>query len=144
MWQALRRLIAANPMGIFLWGLITKWYLMIAIASLIVLFYVAKGLQQIGFIDYFTKTTVEILDTSKAIAQNCTTKLGPDWNHLVSFWNCLSDPGEYEVREGTGEEQLQKGMERLIKRPEDGGIGDGTIPEPANQIINPYENTNQN
>ncbi|HJD55812.1 MAG TPA: DUF2670 domain-containing protein [Rickettsia endosymbiont of Pyrocoelia pectoralis] len=141
MWQALRRLIAANPMGVFLWGLITKWYLMIAIASLIVLYYIAKGLEQIGFIDYFTKSTTEILDTSKAIAQNCTTKLGPDWDHLVSFWNCLSDPGQYEVREGTGEEQLQQGMKHLIKRPENGGVGDGTIPEPATPT-NPYENSN--
>lgn len=141
MWQALRRLIAANPMGVFLWGIITKWYLMIAIASLIVLFYVVKGLEKIGFIDFFTKTTIEILDTSKAVAQNCTVKLGPDWEHLVSFWNCLGDPGQYEVKEGTGEEQLQQGMERLIKKPESGGVGDGTIPESA-VPVNPYDNGN--
>lgn len=139
MWQALRRLIAANPMGIFLWGIITKWYLMIAIASLIVLFYVVKGLQQIGFIDYFTRTTVEILDTSKAIAQNCTTKLGPDWNHLINFWNCLGDPGDYQVREGTGEAELQQGMEKLIKNQPN-----ATIPEPSTPTTptNPYDNGN--
>lgn len=141
MWQALRRLIAANPMGFFLWSIITKWYLMIAVASLIVLFYVVKGLQQIGFIDYFTKTTIEILDTSKSIAQNCTTKLGPDWDHLVSFWNCLGDPGEYKINNDTGEEQLQQAIGKLIKTPEDGGVGNGTIPDSANQV-NPYENSN--
>lgn len=136
MWQALRRLIAANPMGVFLWGLITKWYLMIAVASLIVLFYVVKGLEKIGFIDYFTKTTIEILDTTKAVAQNCTTKLGPDWNHLVSFWNCLSYPGEYKHEEGTGAKELQESVEQLIK-----DQPDGTIPESVTPV-NPYENNN--
>ncbi len=137
MWQALRKLIAANPMGVFLWSLITKWYIMIAVASLIVLFYVVKGLEKIGFIYYFGRTTVEILDTSKAIAQNCTVKLGPDWDHLVNFWNCLGDPGKYEVREGTGEEQLQQGVTKLIK-----DQLDSTIPEPTTPVVNPYDNSN--
>ncbi|ABV79381.1 hypothetical protein A1I_05270 [Rickettsia bellii OSU 85-389] len=142
MWQALRRLIAANPMGVFLWGIISKWYIMIAVASLIVLFYAVKGLEKIGFIDYFGRTTVEILDTSKAIAQNCTVKLGPNWDNLVNFWNCLGDPGKYEVKEGTGEQELQQGVERLINKPEDGGEGDGTVPEPRYPIVNPYDNGN--
>lgn len=134
MWQTLRRLIAVNPMGIFLWGLITKWYLIISVASLIVLYYVVKGLDRIGFIDYFTRTTVEILDTSKAIAQNCTPRLGPDWNYLVNFWNCLGDPGQYEVRDDmTGERRLQEKMNNLILIQQG-----GTISEPRN----PYDNGN--
>jgi|GEM_PF-935106 len=139
MWAALRRLIAANPMGVFLWGIITKWYLMIAVASLIVLFYVVKGLEKIGFIDYFTTTTIEILDISKAIAQNCTTKLGPNWDNLVNFWNCLGDPGQYTPEQGTGEIELQQSVEKLIKNQPD-----GTIPEPATPTIpaNPYDNGN--
>lgn len=138
MWQALRRLIAANPMGLFLWGIVSKWYLMIAVGSLIVLYYVVKGLDKIGFIDYATKTTAEVLDTSKAVAQNCTVRLGPRWDNLVNFWNCLGDPGKYEIREGTGEEELQKGVNKLIKQ------NNGTIPEPAVPVINPYDNNQNN
>jgi hypothetical protein len=137
MWQALRRLIAANPMGIFLWGIITKWYLMIAVASLIVLFYVAKGLEQIGFIDYFTKSTIEVLDTTKAVAQNCTTKLGTR-DGFVSFWNCLGNPGKYEIKEGTGEQQLQESVNKLIK-----SQPDNTIPEPVTPV-NPYDTDDNN
>ncbi|HJD66274.1 MAG TPA: DUF2670 domain-containing protein [Rickettsia endosymbiont of Bembidion nr. Transversale] len=134
MWQALRKLIAANPMGFFLWNLIAKWYIMIAVASLIVLFYVVKGLEKIGFIDYLGRTTVEILDTSKAIAQNCTVKLGPDWDHLVNFWNCLGDPGKYEVEEkDTGETKLADDIIDLL--PDKPGT---TVPEPGN----PYDNGN--
>lgn len=139
MWQALRRLIAANPMGIFLWGLITKWYLMIAIASLIVLYYVAKGLDQIGFIHYFTNSTIEILDTSKAIAQNCTTKLGPNQSDFVRFWDCLGNPGEYKINNNTGEQQLEQGIDQLIKTQPDNTIPEAAIP------VNPYDpNQGQN
>lgn len=137
MWQALRRLIAANPMGFFLWNLIAKWYIMIAVASLIVLFYVVKGLEKIGFIDYFGKTTVEILDTSKAIAQNCTTKLGPNWESLVNFWDCLGDPGQYKVdEEETGERKLEDSIIELL--PDKPGT---TIPESAKPVVNPYDNS---
>lgn len=133
MWQALRRLIAANPMGFFLWSIITKWYLIIAVASLITLYYTVLGLKKIGFIDYFTETTVEILDTTKAVAQNCTTKLGPNWNHLVSFWNCLSNPEEYKHEEGTGAKVLEDEINKLTPKQAD-SAADAEPP-----IINPYE-----
>ncbi|KJV81231.1 hypothetical protein RHORCCE3_0413 [Rickettsia hoogstraalii str. RCCE3] len=133
MWQALRRLIAANPMGFFLWSIITKWYLIIAVASLITLYYTVLGLKKIGFIDYFTETTVEILDTTKAVAQNCTTKLGPNWNHLVSFWNCLSNSGEYKHEEGTGAKVLEDEINKLTPKQAD-SAADAEPP-----IINPYE-----
>ena len=35
---------------------------MVAIASLVILFWVARGLEQIGFANYITKSTVEIGD----------------------------------------------------------------------------------
>ena len=133
MWQALRRLIAANPMGFFLWSIITKWYLIIAVASLITLYYTVLGLKKIGFIDYFTETTVEILDTTKAVAQNCTTKLGPNWNHLVSFWNCLSNSGEYKHEEETGAKVLEDEINKLTPKQAD-SAADAEPP-----IINPYE-----
>ena len=139
MWQALRRLIAANPMGVFLWGIIAKWYFMIAIASLVVLFWVVQGLNQIGFVDYMYKSVAEVLDMSKAVAQNCTTKLG----NLKDFWECLGNPGQYDPdREAvinnatgekirTGEKELEEGAKALL--PED-----GTIPEML-PYRNPYD-----
>jgi hypothetical protein len=134
MWQALRRLIAANPMGIFLWGLIAKWYVMIAIASLVVLFWVAKGLEKIGFLDYMTNATVEVLETSKSVAQHCTTKLGPSFNDLVNFWNCLGNPPKYEIRNDiTGEETLKEGLNKLLPK-------DGTVPEQL-PYRNPYDSS---
>jgi hypothetical protein len=115
MWQALRRLIVANPMGVFLYSIIAKWYVMVAIASLVVLFWVARGLEQIGFVNYITKSTVEILDISKSIAQNCTTKLGPRFENLVDFWNCLGNPPKYQVRDDlTKEKALEDGLNKLI------------------------------
>lgn len=144
MWQALRRLIAANPMGVFLWGIIAKWYFMIAIASLVVLFWVVQGLNQIGFIDHMYKSVSEVLVMSKAVAQNCTTKLG----NLKDFWVCLGNPGEYNpdkeavINNSTGEtirtneKALEEGAKSLL--PED-----GTIPEML-PYRNPYDEPETN
>lgn len=151
MWHALRRLIAANPMGVFLWGIIAKWYFMIAIASLVALFWVVQGLNQIGFINYMYKSVTEVLDISKAVAQNCTTKLGPRVENMKDFWECLGNPGQYDADKEavidnetgqtikTGEKTLEQGAESL--RPKD-----GTIPEML-PYRNPYdtpETNNQN
>ncbi|WP_341756564.1 MULTISPECIES: DUF2670 domain-containing protein [unclassified Candidatus Tisiphia] len=132
MWQALRRLIAANPMGVFLWSIIAKWYVMIAVASLVVLFWVAKGLEKVGLINYVTTATTEILDTSKSIAQHCTPKLGPNFESLTNFWKCLGDPPKYEVHdEITGEKTLEDGLKKLLPN-------DGTVPEML-PYRNPYD-----
>lgn len=118
MWQILRslkKLVAANPMGIFLWGIIGKWYIMIIISSLVVLFWVVKGLEKIGFIDYVTTSIEEILDTTKGAAQHCIPRLGGDWDHLVSFWNCLGNPPKYTPNEElTGEHKLKNNLNNLL------------------------------
>lgn len=120
MWQilrSLRRLVVANPMGIFLWGIIGKWYVMIMVASLVVLFWVAKGLKDIGFIDYVTTSTEEILDTTKGAAQNCIPKLGPKWGNLVNFWHCLGEPPKYRPNEElTGEGALKNHLDNLLPK----------------------------
>ena len=144
MWQALRKLIAANPMGMFLWGIIAKWYFMIAIASLVALFWVVQGLNQIGFIDYMYKSVVEVLDMSKAVAQNCTTKLG----NVKDFWECLGNPGQYDSNKEavinnetgqtikTGEKTLEQGAKSLLPK-------DGTVPEML-PYRNPYDTPETN
>lgn len=148
MWQSLRRLIAANPMGMFLWGIIAKWYFMIAIASLVVLFWVVQGLNQIGFIDYMYKSVAEVLDMSKAVAQNCTTKLGPKIDNMKDFWLCLGNPGQYNADKGalidneigqkirTGEKELEQGAKSLLPK-------DGTVPEML-PYRNPYDTSDSN
>ena len=135
MWQALRRLIAANPMGFFLWSIITKWYLMIAVASLITLYYTVLGLKKIGFIDYFGRETEYILLQSKAVAQNCIPKLKLVNGKLPlgSLWNCLSDPGEYKHEEGTGAKVLEDEMNRLTPKQADRAA------DAERTIKNPYE-----
>jgi hypothetical protein len=134
MWRVFKKLIIANPMGMFLWGIIAKWYIMVSIASLVVLFYVAKGLEQIGLIKYMTNTTTEILYISKSIAQNCTTKLGPTFEHLTDFWQCLGNPPQYETREEeTREKYLEDSFKKLL--PSD------KIESKPTSLRNPYEAT---
>ncbi|WP_341764513.1 DUF2670 domain-containing protein [Candidatus Tisiphia endosymbiont of Beris chalybata] len=132
MWLALRRLIAANPMGIFLWSLIAKWYVMIAIASLVVLFWVVTGLAKVGFINYMANSTVEVLETAKAGAQNCTPKLGPTFTDLTNFWKCLGNPPPYIVRDDvTKEKTLEDSFKKILPK-------DKTVPEMV-PYSNPYD-----
>ncbi|XVN43443.1 MAG: DUF2670 domain-containing protein [Candidatus Rickettsia vulgarisii] len=117
MWQILRSLKKLNPMRVFLWGIIGKWYVMIIITSLVVLFWVTKGLKDIGFIDYVTDSVEEILDTTKGAAQNCIPKLGPNWDHLVRFWHCLGNPPQYVPNEElTGEGKLKDNLNNLLPK----------------------------
>ncbi|ADE29782.1 DUF2670 domain-containing protein [Rickettsia prowazekii] len=141
MWRALRRLIAANPMGFFLWSIITKWYLIIAVASLITLYYTVLGLKKIGFIDYFGRETEDILSQSKAVAQNCIPKLKLVNGKLPlnEFWDCLSDPGEYKHEEVTGARVLEDEINKFMQKQTD------SIADTAHPIIHPYEKLeNQN
>ncbi|MCC8417338.1 MAG: DUF2670 domain-containing protein [Rickettsia endosymbiont of Bryobia graminum] len=138
MWQvlgSLKKLVAANPMGLFLWGIIGKWYIMIIISSLVVLFWVTKGLKEVGFIDYVTESVEEILDTTKGAAQNCIPKLGADWDHLVRFWHCLGNPPKYEPNEElTGEGALKNRLNNLLPNKDK---------TPQEQQANPYDNSGE-
>lgn len=126
MWLALRRLIAANPMGIFLWGLIAKWYVMIAVASLVVLFWVVKGLEKTKFLDAMETATKEIFTITKGAAQNCIPKLGPTFTDLTNFWDCLGDPPAYDKDKPaydkdqgeikTHEEELEKDFNKILPK----------------------------
>lgn len=92
MWNSLKKLIIANPMGAFVYGIIGKWYIMIMVAGLVVTFWVFKGLEQTGIMQSFEKILTEALDDTKSVAKNCTPKI----LNLGDFWECLSNPPKYE------------------------------------------------
>lgn len=91
MWNAFKRLITINPMGVFVYSLLTKWYLTIAVASLVVTYWVFKGLQSVGVIDAAEKIVGQALYDSKSVAKYCVPKI----TNLESFWSCLNNLPEY-------------------------------------------------
>ncbi len=160
MWKVLRLLIATNPMGMFLWGIIAKWYLLIAIPLLVITFWTMKGFEQIGLLNFITTETVKILATTKAIAQNCIPTLGARGvdstsQNLQNFWTCVGDPPAYDVnkkfkidensttekekttQEKHLQEQLEKGLKTLS--PEGNIPADFPYMEHPPYPTNPYE-----
>ncbi|WPY01019.1 DUF2670 domain-containing protein [Candidatus Trichorickettsia mobilis] len=130
MWNALRRLITANPMGIFIYGIITKWYLMIAVGAVVVTFWVFKGLEQAGVLTATEKVFSKALNDSKSVAKYCVPKIA----NLRDFWSCLDNPPDYtpEADEQTLTDSVNK-LQQTLQNPyvnPAGGAGSS----------NPYDN----
>jgi hypothetical protein len=118
--QGLYRLLfglRTNPIGIFIYGIIAKWYIAVALAGILVVYWVFKGLESTGILDLaFTKLT-DILNLSKAIAKNCTPKI----LNLNNVWNCLGDPGAYQ--QAVGESQLNDIADQLQNLSQQNSVG---------------------
>lgn len=107
MFNALKRLITLNPMGIFVYTLLTKWYLTIAVAGLVVTYWVFKGLQSAGVIDEAEKIVGQAIYDSKAVAKFCVPKIA----NLEAFWSCLNNLPEYSPEQD--ETDLESKVESL-------------------------------
>jgi hypothetical protein len=81
----------SNPMGIFVYGILTKWYAIIMIATIIVTYWVFKGLEKAGVLDLIDRRVKSSLIEVQAVAQNCT----PLIMNLQDMWNCVQNPPPY-------------------------------------------------
>jgi len=136
MFQALRRIVLANPMGVFIWSILAKWYVLVLVATLVITFWVFKSLDQIGFITYVNTSMTSILDQTKSVARYCIPKLGGEGDKIMNFWNCLGNPPKYEEDDETkknGETDLKNRLDNVINtiNPKDSF----SIPDQ-----NPYDN----
>jgi Protein of unknown function (DUF2670) len=118
--------IRYNPVGMFIYGIIAKWYILVTISAILVLYWVLKGLQNLGILDAAFQILKNNLNLAKAIAQNCTPKIV----HINSFWSCLSDPGIYN--NAPGEEQMNNIGEQLQNLINQNSMGKPVKPQ------NPY------
>lgn len=97
-----------NPIILFIWGIVSKWYIMITIASLVVTFWVFKGLGEAGVLQNATKVVASALLDTKAIAQHCVPKI----LDLKLFWECVESPPSY--KETKEEVMLQQKLEDFL------------------------------
>lgn len=111
MWNALKRLLTVNPMGVFIYGLLTKWYIMVLLSAVVVTYWVFKGLETAGVLTKAEQVITRALNESRSVAKNCIPKI----NDLKAFWNCLENPPEYAPETSTGEEELKKSLEKFTK-----------------------------
>jgi hypothetical protein len=106
------RRIFKNPLSLFIYGLLSKWYVIIITGSLIVTFWVFTGLKKAGVIDAVNKILVTSIEETKGIAQNCI----PQITDLQKFWNCLNNPASTRYVPTENDSKLQSDIEKDLNR----------------------------
>lgn len=71
--------------GSFVYKILTRWYLAIAIPAIWVTYYFFRGLQRAGILDAFTTNLKTITDNLTRISIDCPQKLGV----FKDFLTCL-------------------------------------------------------
>ena len=84
--------IFSSKMGLFVYGIMSKWYIMIMLGSAIVAFWVLKGLEESGVLSEAYDTVSSAMEDSKAIARYCTPKI----RNLSAMWDCIENIGKYQ------------------------------------------------
>jgi hypothetical protein len=120
------RAIMANPMGIFVYSILSKWYIVVMIPAVIVTFWVFKGLEKTGILEAALKNVTLHLNETKAVAKYCTPLL----LNRDALWDCLQNTPSYTADED--EKDLQDKADKIL---------DTLSPkkeQPNNNYRNPY------
>ncbi len=84
--------LLSSPVSLFIYGILAKWYVMVSIATLVVTFWVFKGLEKSGALATAKNIVSEALEETKAIAKYCTPKI----TNPSLLWECLDNPPKYQ------------------------------------------------
>ena len=95
-------------MAIFVYGILSKWYVMVMVAAMVVTFWVFKGLTDAGVLQAAEKVVSKALSDTKSVARYCVPKI----TNLSAFWDCLENPPQYKPTKD--EELFEKGMNDLV------------------------------
>jgi hypothetical protein len=85
------KLLFKSSMVIFIYGIIAKWYVMIIVAAIVVIFLVLAVLKDSIFLEEVEKVGSKALDGSKLVARYCIPKV----MSCNDFWDCLESPQKY-------------------------------------------------
>ncbi len=107
----------SNPLSTLFYGLISQWYLVLMTLSVIVLYWVVKGLDQAGVIDKAFYALRNAGKQMKGFAQYCTPRI----MDIHDFLDCMNNTPEYTGDEATNlfEQETEKDIEELKKHPVD-------------------------
>jgi hypothetical protein len=95
-----------NPLVLFIYSILAKWYLIIIASSLIVTYYVLDGLKQAGVLAEVQNLLVKSIDETKAVAKNCLPRI----RNLKEFWRCLNDPANARYVPSPYDQELKKAL----------------------------------
>jgi hypothetical protein len=94
-----------SPIILFVYGIMSKWFIAIFVTALIVTYWVFKGLSDAGIIQAAENVVFRAFTDTKSVAQFCVPKI----LHFSDFWECLQNPPEYVPSEE------EKTLEHTVK-----------------------------
>lgn len=95
-------------MVLFIYGILSKWYIMVMVAAIVVTFWVFKGLTEAGVLQEAERVVSRALRDTKSVARYCVPKI----TRLGDFWDCLQSPPNYEATKE--EKDFEKGLNDLL------------------------------
>jgi len=102
------KILLKSPMILFIYGILSKWYIMVMVAAIVVTFWVFKGLTEAGVLQEAEKVVSRALRDTKSVARYCVPKI----TNLSNFWDCLQNPPNYEATKE--EKDFEKGLNDLL------------------------------
>lgn len=102
------KVLLKNPMIVFIYGIISKWYIMVMISALVVTYWVFNGLASTGLIKEAESVVSKALNETKSIARYCVPKI----TNFGEFWDCLQDPPVYKPT--SEEKKLERSLNDLV------------------------------
>ncbi|MDP4832843.1 MAG: DUF2670 domain-containing protein [Rickettsiaceae bacterium] len=102
------KILLKNPMVLFIYGVMSKWYIMIMLTAVVVTYWVFQGLTDAGVLQEAEKIVSRALRDTKSVARYCVPKIA----NLGDFWRCLDNPPHYE--ETKEEKEFEKGLNELL------------------------------
>ena len=102
------KILLKSPMVLFIYGILSKWYIMVMVAAIVVTFWVSKGLTEAGVLQEAEKVVSRALRDTKSVARYCVPKI----TNLSNFWDCLQSPPNYEATKE--EKDFEKGLNDLL------------------------------
>jgi hypothetical protein len=102
------KFLAKSPMTLFVYGILSKWFITIFVTALVVVYWVFKGLSDAGILQAAEQVVFDAFTQTKSVAQYCIPKIA----HFGNFWDCLQDPPAYTP--SAEEATLHEGMKKII------------------------------
>ena len=102
------KILLKSPMVLFIYGILSKWYIMVMVAAIVVTFWVFKGLTEAGVLQEAERVVSRALRDTKSVARYCVPKI----TRLGDFWDCLQSPPNYEATKE--EKDFEKGLNDLL------------------------------
>ena len=96
-------------MGIFIYSILTKWYIIVGVGGIVVVYWVFKGLESVGILDSIQNTLEKAVTDAKSVAKNCVPKI----INLQNFIDCLDNIPKYNPEQT--EIQLQNNIDTIIR-----------------------------